>query len=262
MKISIVINCDTRDGFDSSETYANGLFSGCKSADFLTEGVLNKKLFLSGFDFETIVYVDEHKKIPHDILTKMRESVNSIFIRHHTDEPAFNDWNYYRALSMATGDIVIHFDQDTAAFCRDKTAIEKLVSHLDNYKFVSYPSPNSPNPVHDDSFGGMFWASTRFFICKRESLKLDELKKCIENPDWMYEKYGDSPRRCNWTEHFLAKINGNSVFYPPPHQDYTIFSWGSYKSGVLGQLNNMSFDEVNSFVNQRGGIFYPCDVNC
>jgi hypothetical protein len=259
VKISIVINCDTRSQNDS---FGGSNLMGCVSEDFLTHGVANKIAFFNGFEKEIIVCVDEHLVLPIMVLDAIRHMSDVLLIRKHTSEVNFNDWNYHRALSLATGDIICHVDQDTACFTSNQDYVNELISHLNNHKFVSYPSHWTPKPVHDDSFGGKYWASTRFFLCKRESLKLDELAKCIEEPEWMYEKYGDSPRRCDWTEHFLAKINGNSVFYPPVElHKGAIFSWGTYKSGALAMLNNMQYEYVKQWILHNGGITYPCDVH-
>jgi hypothetical protein len=259
MKISVIVNCDTRIAKDSAEQ----MFDGCRDSDFLTDGILNKRLFFEDFDVEFIVYVDEHFPLTNFEIRRLKDIAHTVVVRSHTDELNFNDWNYWRALAMATGDIVCHMDQDTACFTSGKQYVEELLSHLDNHKFVSYPSHWTPYPVYDESFGGQFWASTRFFLCKRESLKLDELAECIKDPEWMYQKYGDSPRRLNWTEHFLTKINGGSVFYPPieTHRGL-IFSWGNYKAGTLAALNTASYEEVKQWAIHRGGIHYPCDIKC
>lgn len=263
MNVSIVINLDSRDGFQEQQSEIGGLFSGCKSTDFFVDGILNKRYFFSGFDLEVIAYVDKHQEIPASIVDAMSGICDKIMVRAHTDEVCFNDWNYHRALSMATGDIVCHVDQDTACFTSGKSYVEELIGYLDHYKFVSYPSHWTPNPVHDESFGGLFWASTRFFLCKREDLKLDELALCIQDPEWMYAKYGDSPRRCNWTEHYLAKINSNSVLYPPVElHKGAIFSWGSYKNGTLAGLNQLTYEEVKQWVLHNNGIQYPVDIFC
>jgi hypothetical protein len=260
MKVSLVINCDTRAQNDS---FGGVNLTGVVNRDFLIDGVINKMKFFAGFELETIVHIDKHHGISDDDLSKLHDFCDTLLIRKHTEEYAFNDWNFHRALSLASGDIICHVDQDTVCFASSQEYVEDLLKHLDNYKLVSYPSHWTPNPTVDDSFGGMWWASTRFFICKRESLKLGELAKCIEDPEWMYEKYGDSPRRCNWTEHYLAKINSNNVFYPPVelHRG-AIFSWSSYKTGTLQMLNSAPYEAVKQWLLHRGGIQYPCDVKC
>lgn len=258
MKLSIVINCDTR---AQNNTFGGNNLTGVVNEDFLVDGVLNKHKFFSGFDKEIIVYVDRHNDIPDDVLSKLHDISDTLVVRKHTDEISFNDYNYHRALSLATGDIVFHLDQDTACFTNSQEYVQELIAHLDNHKFVSYPSHWTPKPVHDESFGNRTWASTRFFLCKRETLKLDELKNCIDDPEWGYQKYGDSPRRCNWTEHYLTLINNDSCFYPPVElHKGAIFSWSSYKSGTLNMLNNASYEQVKQWIIHRGSIQYPCDV--
>lgn len=257
--ISLVINCDTR----NEKSSENGLFSGTVNLDYLTDGIYQKKKFLEGFDFETIVYVDKHQEIPEDTLRYLNSIADIVCIRKHTDEPSFNCWNYWRALSLATGNIIIHADQDTNMYRENEGYVAELLSYLDTYRMVSYPSHWTPYPTHDDSFGGKFWTSTRFFICKKETLKLNEIAKCIKNPDWMYEKYGDSPRRVNWFEHYLAKVNDNDVFYPPMNlHKGAIFSWKTYNKYTIQRLNEMPYEYVKQWILHRGGIVYPCDCLC
>ena len=259
--ISICINVDTRDGFQEENTEVINSFHGCRSEDFLIDGVLNKIKFFEGFETEVILLVDEHNNIPKSILSRLQEITNTLIVRKHTSEHAFNDWNYWRCLSMANGNYVCHFDQDTVAFTSSTECIINLLDLLNNYSFVSYPSYWSPKAVEDASFGNRTWASTRFFICKRESLKLDELANCIREPEWGYRKYGDSPRRCNWTEHFLSLINNDSVFYPPMDiEKYAIFCWKNYRRGIFKELNNLSYDAIKKFISDNKGIQYPCDL--
>jgi len=258
MKLSVVINCDTRPQNDVAEK----MFSGTVNSDFLLDGIINKKRFFAGFDIELIVYVDEHLPIPPEILHGMRMIADTVVARKHTTENSFNDYNYVRALSMASGDIVVHFDQDTAAFTSSPEPIEELITLLNHHKFISYPSHWSPKPVIDESFGHRTWASTRFFMCKRETLQLDNLRKCIEEPEWAYATYGDSPRRLNWTEHFLTLMNNDSCYYPPIDLErYAIFSWGSYESGILNMLNHNIYSDIKNWILKVGGINYPVDVN-
>lgn len=258
MKVSIVINADTRNPKDEM----GGMFSGVVNQDFLTYGIENKIKFFDGFEKEVILHIDEHNPVPPKMVEYLTSITDKLIVRPHTSEHAFNDWNYHRALSFATGDIVCHFDQDTACFTSGKEYVDELIANLDTNAFVSYPSHWSPRAVHDESFGKRTWASTRFFICKRESLKLDELANCINEPEWGYHKYGDSPRRCNWTEHFLTLTNNDSCYYPPIELDKgTIFSWGRYQQGVLEMLNSSHYDKVKDWVLSRG-IAYPVDIFC
>lgn len=237
------------------------MFDGCKSADFLTEGIINKRAFFSGFDTEVIVYVDEHTKMPTPILDRLQVLADCVVIRKHTNETNFNDWNYYRALSLASGDIICHFDQDSAAFTSGKKSIENLIELLETYDYISYPSYWSPLPVYDDSFDHT-WVSTRFFMCRRSALDFDEIIKCQKNYDYWCENYPVA-RKCHWLEHIIgsiAKYRNQKIFYPPLSPNYTIFSWDKYVSGVLPALNERSYEEVINYVNGCGGIHYPCDV--
>lgn len=258
MKISLVINCDNRNQNDS---FTGVNLGGCVNDDFLTEGIKNKIAFLDGFDKEVIIHLDKHQELPISTLVFLEDHSDTLLIRNHTHETNFNCYNYLRALQLASNDIVFHIDQDTSCFTPSKDSILKMIDWLNEYSFVSYPSYWSPRAVHDESFGNRTWASTRFFLCKKEALKFDELYNCVKEPEWGYAKYGDSPRRCNWTEHYLSLINNDSVFYPPMNLDYvSIFSWGSYKKGILKQLNNMSYEEIKNWLHEHP-IVYPNDVH-
>lgn len=259
MKISIVINCDTRPQRDE---FGGTNLQGVVNEDFLTDGIFNKIKFFDGFtDKEVIVYIDQHQPLQEETLRYIRTLADTVVLRKHTDESSFNCWNYLRALQMASGDIVCHIDQDTSCFTISPQPINDMIDKLNNFAFVSYPSHWSPKPVIDDSFGHRTWASTRFFMCKKDALKFEELKNCIIDPNWGYEKYGDSPRRTNWIEHFLTLTNNDSCYYPPVNLDTNaIFSWGSYDKFILKRLNELPYDKVKEFVLQKGGINYPCDV--
>lgn len=255
--ISCVINLDTRDGFDGLETTAEGLFSGCKSVDFLVDGIKNKKKFLEGFDHEIIAFIDIHNKVPDDVLKELNRLCDTLVLRKHTDGHLFNDRNYLSALRLASGDYIMHFDQDCAAFSRGKEGVEKLISYLDEWKYVSYPSALSPNAVHDPSFNYK-WCSTRFFVCKKETINFEEMERCFDY-DYFCDTYKPS-RICHWLEHWIGLEAKSSVIYPPPSDLYTIFCWGNYRTGILKQLNEMTFEQVNDFVNANYGIHYPCDL--
>lgn len=257
--ISVVINLDTRTPRNSEA----GMFNGVTNADFLTDGVFNKIKFFSGFDIETIVFIDEHNQVDEKILSYLRSICDTVCIRKHTDEHAFNCKNYLNALGLARGEYICHWDGDMAAFTNSKEPIEQMLGWVEDYKFVSYPSHWTPNAVHDPTFQGKMWASTRFFICKRDTIDINVLRKCIDEPNWGYEKFGDSARRCNWLEHFLTLSTGNSVYYPPIEMDkYLIFTWGRYEPYDLRRLNEIPYNEVKEWVISCGGIQYPVDVFC
>lgn len=254
--ISIVINCDTR----PERNREGGLFNGVVNDDFLTDGIYNKIKFFDGFDFELIVFVDEHIPIPEKILKYLHTVANCVVLRKHTNEEKFNDYNYLSALFMARGEIIVHIDQDTSLFRNDKSYVSELIGLTEKYKFVSYPSHWSPRAVHDESFGKRTWASTRFFICKKETLKFDTLNHCLRDSDWAYKTFGDSNRKCNWLEHFLTLSNEDSCYYPPIEADKgLIFSWGKYEKYTLQRLNELPYEDILKFV-ERHPIQYPNDV--
>lgn len=256
--LSIVINCDTRPNRDEQ----TGLLGGVCSEDFLTDGIFNKVKAFDGFDKEVIVYIDQHNPVSETTLNYIRTLADVVVLRNHTNENSFNCYNYLRALFVSSGDIVCHLDQDTNIFVSGKGYIEELISNLDTHAFVSYPSHWTPKPVHDESFGKRTWASTRFFMCKRAALKWDELLNCVAEPEWGYAKYGDSPRRTNWLEHFLTLVNNDSCYYPPMEPEKgLIFTWGKYEQWTLRRLNELPYNEVKDWVMQRG-ILYPVDVFC
>ena len=256
MKISIVINADTRPKRNS----ADQMLSGVVSEDFLTDGVFNKIKFFDGFDRETIVFIDEHLPVPEKTLEYLRSICDTVIIRKHTNEHGFNDLNYMTALFSARGDVIAHFDQDVAAFTPNQDYPNYLLELLNEWKYVSYPSPFSPNAVTDPAYNYR-WASTRFFMCKRETIDFTECLRCLREYEYFTGKYNPS-RVHPWTEHILGLTANSSVYYPRIELDRgTIFTWGSYEEWTLRRLNELSYDSVKDFVSKRG-IGYPCDLNC
>jgi hypothetical protein len=265
--ISCVINVDTRPERNQNEN----MFKGVVSRDFLCDGIYNKKKFFAGFDFETIVFVDEHEPLTDKELAYLKAESDVLIIRKHNKKfqdmenfAPFNDLNYLNALFAARGTYVFHFDGDVAAFTNSAQPINNFIELLEKYDYVSYPSYWSPNPVHDESFGGKYWASTRFFCCKRKTMDFGELLKCQIDYDYWKTTY-PVPRLCHWLEHLLSSIawhKGNGVYYPPVDiENYAIFTWGSYEKYILNRLNSQEYSEVKAFILQNGGIVYPCDIH-
>lgn len=259
MRISLVINVDTR----AERNNENGMFNGVVDRDFLDAGVFNKQKFLSGFDFETIVYIDRHEDVPQQTLDYLYRSCDIVCVsKNHPEYNKFNDINYTNALSLASGDVIIHFDGDMAAFTANKEAVEEMISLLDKYDFISYPSHWTPNAVHDMNYDYQ-WCSTRFFMCKRENLDITEIRKCLADSDYLYGTYPASVRN-PWTEHcigLISKYAGKGVYYPPIDLNkIAIFCWGSYSKYITMRLNEQSYDEVKNFINSKGGIQYPVDI--
>lgn len=264
--ISLIINIDSRPERKTDEK----MFSGVVDRDFLDEGVFNKKIFFKGFDFETIIFIDEHLTLSENELNFLKQESDTLIIRKHNKKfedqenfAPFNDLNYLTALFAARGKYIFHFDGDVAAFSNSKEAVNNFMKLLEQYDYVSYPSYWSPNPVEDASFEGKYFCSTRFFCCKRSTLNFGEILKCQLDYDYWRNTY-PVPRLCHWTEHIISSISwnttGRGVYYPPYDIDnYLIFTWGRYDKYILQRLNNIPYNEVVEWVKARG-IHYPNNV--
>lgn len=275
MRISVVINGDTRPGLFSDETEQGRMGSGTRSLDYLKEGIDNKLKFFRGYDIESILYIDVHEKLPKDHLWDIYSRVDDLYLHKHVDyyqETAYFtrhiDLNILTAIISARGDYVAHFDWDMAAFRQNNSeVIDRWVRWLekDSFDYICYPSLFSPRAVNDKDFS-YDWASSRFFFCKRELLDHTEIMKCLNNTDYLYERYApkDTKRKCPWLEHIQGMMAGKGrVFYPPfLPGDHLIFSWSRYHNGILKTLNESSYDVVNKYVMGKcGGVRYPCDVS-
>ena len=280
-KISIVINLDTRPGFLEAESTANtaNLGGGTKSLDYFTHGVENKKKFFegAGFDVDVTLFIDVHDPLPNNLDQQLLENfaqgkVDNIIWHRHDETfisgpyyPKWTDISILTACIAARGKYVAHFDQDMAAFCNDKNVIKEWTRWLDEGKhhYISYPSAHSPKPVNDPMYKSYWWASSRFFMFKREILDYTEIVKCLSDADYLYSKYGQEGEPKNsWLEHCLGLIAGGQdrVFYPPFSNNYLVFSWSRYFSGILEKLNAAPYELVRQYVIRCGGVRYPCDV--
>lgn len=265
LEISCVINLDTREENSVNEK----MFSGVVDRDFLTDSVYNKIKLFDGFSKEIIVFVDEHEPIDEKIISAMRSMADTLIIRKHdkrfediNELPAFNDFNYIQAISQCRGKYIFHFDGDVAAFTSSPEPIIEYIDLLEKFDYVSYPSMWSPNPVEDESFGGKYWASTRFFCCKRSTFDISELIKCQLDYDYWKTTY-PVPRLCHWLEHLISSIawnKGNGVYYPPvDFSRFILFTWSNYHKYTLQRLNHQSFEEVRQWVASKD-YHYPCDL--
>lgn len=279
-KVSLVYNLDSRPKWKDARTSTADCDGGCRSTDFFTDGLLNKIEFLKSPDveLEVIVYVDIHEPLTEEINSFFDQMIGQnklhhLIIKQHSAErfgsmygKKNNDLIYVEALDLATGDYVVHFDSDIAAFRKsDVNMTQWYMYQLENYKYVSIPSDWSPNCVDISSIRWQhmdyMWASTRFFICERKTLpSKDELLKCFNN-DYLESHYGKAAKP-NCLEHILGVIaEPGSVYYPPMSDFYLILSWSTYWKGMLGKLNTMPFQEVRDYVFKTcGGIFGANDV--
>ena len=262
--ISLVINCDTRPGSELSASaigdFGTGSLQGVRSFDLLTEGIRNKNKFFSGHDIETIVSIDLHMPIPEnvqqelDMMVESGEITKLIIKSQDKQRHKWNDYIYINALKEAEGDYIVHFDGDVAAFCKDSyPIIDQYLTWLDNgYKYICQPTQITDH--------GMLHASTRFFICKRETLDLDEIERCLDD-NYRRTTHGD--RHCPCLEHILGLlVNDREVLYPEADNDnYCIFSWISYHQGVLAKLKNSGYSKVYDYVfNICGGLHGASDL--
>lgn len=283
--ISLVINLDTRKGWleDTTEEQQGFLapgFSGTRSLDFLTDGVECKRRFFHNLPLEVILYIDVHEPLPAHVLETLHgwqrdgKVDQLLFARHQKtwkDDflPTWQDINYLHALTLARGSYVAHFDADVAAFSPGQETVREWIDMLDDGRasFVSYPSRNTPGPVVDGSFD-YWWASTRFFITKRENLEdHTEIRRCLIPGDHLYRVYGDRQRKCPWMEHVLGIMADHatkrrfSVHYPAlDYRKAMIWSWRRYRRGLYASLMGMTYPQVVETVERWGGIGYPCDV--
>src|SRR4030042_3853389 len=195
--ISVTINLDTRPGFMEEVSRENEIGKGARSLDFLTEGIINKRRFFenAGYNVEITAFIDLHQPIPDNIYPKLLPSnglVNNLVINHHVEyfmnnvefSPKWNDINFLHSMIMGRGKYLVHFDGDMSGFCNDKSIIQGWIDLLKQgkYDYISYPTRYSPNPDKNTTWD-YWWASTRFFICKRETIDYSEIVKCLNNSE-------------------------------------------------------------------------------
>ena len=273
--ISLVINTDTRSGFmEEVSELSQSMQGGTKSIDFFIGGVYNKIKFFRDYNVEVTLYVDIHEPIPdvlHDEFKYMLENgmVENILLCKHTKHyggnyyPKWLDLNILNAIVMSRSEYLVHCDWDTALFRRDSfDVVRYFITMIEGRKcdFISYPSIYSPDPVIDNDFE-YWWASTRFFMCRRDAIDYTEIFKCLGSNEYLYGKYGEKNRKCPWLEHILGITSKNGVFYPPiNNKEYLIFCWKRYMKGLFDRLNAFEYDQVKEYVAKCGGIQYPCDV--
>lgn len=256
MIVSVVINGDTRPGYLTStlgEGWGKTSLQGVRSVDFLTEGVKQKINFFNGYDIQCILYIDKHEDISPELMAEIESIVlpcgnNSkiIFKQHNRTDYKWNDKIYIEALKLAEGDYVCHIDQDANCFRSDESDIvDAYIDLLENYKYICQPWDGIGDPMHH--------ASTRFFICKRETLDLPLIEKSI----YVNPLNGKHNPCAEFTLGILAG-EGN-VLYPEREDDrYLIFSWARYNAGTLKRLNEMPYEKVKEYI-LSCGLHGPMD---
>lgn len=249
--ITCCINADTRPGYLTSTNdvnYGINSLTGVRSVDFLTEGVKQKMNYFRGYDCQCILYIDEHEKMSDSLFMEVVDLVHSygnnskvVCRPHNRTKHKWNDYLYLEGLKLAEGDYVVHFDQDCNAYRTDDCdIIEKYFKWLDEgYKYICQPW----NGIGDK----MFWASTRFFICKRGTLNLPLIESSIPINPLM-------GKRNPCLEFTLGILAGEGkVLYPPREDDkYIVFSWARYFPGTLKKLNDMQPNEALKYISELG----------
>lgn len=260
MKISLVINCDTREGFLNQSTgigdHGEGSLHGCRHVDFLTEGIKNKLAFFRGYELETIVCIDLHQPIPEFAQYELNKMVRHGEINKLVIKPVdrkrrhWNDLLYLDALEMATGDYVAHIDADCVLFQSHLKPVVEL--HLKLLEFYGYVCQPTMLLNHN-----MWHASTRFFMCKRSTLDIPEITRAL-NVSYRHEKYGTE--HCPCLEFVLAYIIKQKAIYPLAcHNDWMVVNWVRYYAGLLGKLNEMPYHLVQNYF-ETCGILGPNDI--
>lgn len=247
--ISLVINVDNRPGSDRDKfavgDCGNDLHAGVRSNDFLTHGIFNKIRFFEGHEIEVIVYIDQHETTVVTDEIDFGQVVNFHFYKHDHSHPRWNDFNYLRALRLAKGDYIAHFDQDMAAYRRvGVDPVGHFVKSLETHSFICYPINEPPIDMH---------ASTRFFMCKRETLDFNLMEKALTN-----DAFRDSLGHMPCLEHIMGALFGG-VYYPTPNYDkYMIFSWSTYYKGLMKRLEELPYDQVKDYI-LKCGIYGAAD---
>jgi len=247
--LSIVLNADTRVGYlnDNSQVgdYGSGSLQGVRSCDFLVEGLKNKMHYFRGYECQCILFMDVHEDISVELMSEIESIVYSygnnskvVLVPHSKEKDKWNDLLYIEALKLAEGDYIAHFDQDCNAYRTDESdIIEDYIYWLDSdkYKYICQPWDG----VGDE----MTHASTRFFICKKETLDLPLIERSLFiNP--LMGKHNPC------LEHTLGILAGeDGVLYPPRRdEEYLVFSWARYFKGTLKKLNEMEPKDAINYV--------------
>lgn len=283
--ISIVINADTRPGQDADMNtvgdHGSGSLQGVRSWDFLTELPKTVHKFFKNERHMVLLDIDIHEPVSEEVMEKFLEMHQEGWFmwRECRSDHSLDRWNdriYLSSLQWAASiedehpeewtrtdeRYIVHLDQDCAIFRHpDNDIVDRYLKWLDEgYKFICQ-STDLPRAEH-----GMWWASTRFFICKRETLDFETLWKVLEDRNSIFNKYpweGSLPwQPC--LEHSLGVMAGQDKVLYPPREDspegYTVLSWVRYYKGLLKLMNDSPYAKVQEFVfNVSGGLCGPSD---
>lgn len=245
--ISVIINADNRVGYLNDKStvgdYGGGSLQGVRSKDLLTEGVKNKMKFFDGYKTRCVVYLDLHEPLPKELHEEIKDIVFSygndselILATHSKEKYKWNDWLYIEAFKHTKGEYTVHFDMDSNAYKKeDSDIVERYLKWLEEYKYVG----QSWDKIGDD----MYWVSTRFFICKTETLDLKYIEPYVFTNPLM-----GLHNPC--FEHTIGILAGrDKILYPGREDnDNIIFCWATYFSGLLKHLNNLPYEKVKEYI--------------
>lgn len=257
--LGILINADTRPGVADKETFigrfGEGSLQGARSYDFLIDGVEAWSRYFRGVDHEITVVVDEVEPLPN----KIRDQIPAdrvVVTKFRKDIPRFNDHLYLYSLQEMKGyEHLVHADFDCVGFrSKDSSIVHQYFEWLDSgqYKFICQPTPLTYEEHQMDH------ASTRFFICRNESLDIPELCRLLDD-SYKAKKHPGIHLPC--LEHIIGAEAGKGLVYYPPLNlnDHVIFSWVKYHSGLLRGLNQLEYNDVREYV-ERCGLFGAQDL--
>lgn len=263
MKLSHIVTADTRTGWlaDSCKIgeYGKVNLEGCRSVDFITEATIARQRFLESplvDEVETIICIDVHEPIPSWVYERLFEISNCYVVtdQHDRHRHRWNDYIYIHALRQATGDLVAKWDGDCIGYRHpDFDVLTYYFDFLSNgAAYVCQQTKLIPEVEP------MWWASTRFFLCRRETLDLDEAARCIDD-DYRRAKYG--PKHCPCLEHCLGLMCGERVIYPPEkNSDFIVWNWVQYYLNCIPKLNNMPYADILQYVHDCGDVHGASDL--
>ena len=109
MRISIVINGDTRPGIFETDSIKGIQGNGTKSVDYLKEGVDNKLNFFRGYEIESHLYIDVHENLGKDLLWDISQRVDDLILHKHVKHfEGLSVREIGAALGLAEGTVKAH----------------------------------------------------------------------------------------------------------------------------------------------------------
>lgn len=266
MKVTQVILADTRPGWLSDSCfigeYGKQNLEGCRSIDFMTDAVIAKKWFIESElvdDSRVSLLVDEHEPITpalDELAAKVGDFV-SVSNWNRSDHRWY-DKIQIRALRMGieTGaDVIVKWDGDCIGYRREGFDFFAHALELMDKTGAAYICQSTPlNPDEH----GMKHASTRFFLCRAETLDLDKAEWLLDD----FQRAKTFPcRHLPCLEHILGAMAGDRVCYPKSDYDnWVVWSWVKYFKGTIAKLNAATYGQVLGYIEDCGGVHGASDL--